>query len=113
MQVKKKLPTQNDSASVVPVWLGLFLWRANASSHYALTGQRSHVGRAAELFLLGFCSKGLHPQEPSKQFLAVEQGASKRSTNNLNGFRLKNKQITGTRNNRIWKIKKVCRFLST
>lgn len=105
MQVKKKMPTQNDSASVVPVWLGLFLWRANASSHYALTGQRSHVGRAAELFLLGFCSEGLHPQEPSKQFLAVEQRASKRSTNsildkdnNLNGFGLKNKQIPATRN---------------
>lgn len=35
---------------------------------------------------LASAPKGLHPQEPSKQFLAVEQGASKRSTNNLNGF---------------------------
>lgn len=103
---EKKLPTQNDSASVVPVWLRLFLWRANAS-HCALTGQRSHVGRAAELFLLGLCSKGLHHQEPSKQFLAVEQGASKRSTNsivdkdnNLNGFGPKNKQTNN--NNRKW-----------
>lgn len=50
MQGWGKMPTQNDSASVIPVWLWLFLWTANDCSHHPLTVERSQVGRTAQFF---------------------------------------------------------------